>query len=287
VDRSGNLIDKDSIPMATLEKMGHGWSHMAISPSGNVLAFHGRSFGTGDLWLLSLETGDPERITFDPAEDECPVWSPDGNAIAYTSSMTGTTRRLFIKNFSGAGNQHLIRTWPRHIHFSSWSPDGKWLAAFDYNTINGSDCYAISIDSGDSIPIAIGQANEDHVRVSPDGRWLAFQSDESGDYQIYVTSFPKLEGKRQISINGGTSPCWNQIGKFIYYLSNGFMIAQPVETGNELIIGKPVILFKTDASSFNVSPDGQKFYLVRRNLKRHNPPLNLITNWFDELKTNK
>jgi Tol biopolymer transport system component len=194
---------------------------------------------------------------------------------------------LFIKNLSGAGNQHLIRTWPRHIHFSSWSPDGKWLTAFDYNTINGSDCYAISIDSGDSIPIAIGQANEDHVRFSPDGRWLAFQSDESGDYQIYVTSFPKLEGKRQISINGGTSPCWNQIGKFIYYLSNGFMIAQPVETGNELIIGKPVILFKTDASSFNVSPDGQKFYLVRRNFKRHNPPLNLITNWFEELKTNK
>jgi Tol biopolymer transport system component len=269
----------------TLEEMGHGWTGISISPSGKSIAFTGKTFGSLDIWLLNVDTRDIERITFDPSEDEYPVWSPDGNAIAYTSAMTGTTRRLFIKDLRSAGNPHLIRTWPRHIHFSSWSPDRKWLAAYDFTSTNGTDCYVISVDSGEFIPIATSQANESNGQFSPDGQWLAFQSDESGRSEIYVLSFPKLESKRQISIDGGTLPQWDRSGKYIYYLSDDYMIAQPVETTNEFKKGKPIKLFFANASNFNLSPDGQKFYLLRKNLRRPNPSLYLITNWFQELKT--
>ncbi len=285
VDRSGKLIERDSIPTITLERMGHGWFNINISPFGNLLACTGRSFGSIDVWLLNLDTGDPERITFDPSEDEFPVWSPDGNCIAYSSALTGTTRRLYIKDLRSAGNPHLIRTWPRHIHFTSWSPDGKWLAAYDYNSTNGTDCFTISVDSGKFISIAVSQANESGGQFSPDGRWLTYQSDESGRSEIYVVSFPNLDSKRQISIDGGKFPQWDPSGKFIYYLNSDYIIAQPVEISNEFKKGKPVGLFQANASNFDLSPDSQSFYLMRKNNNRPNQPLYLITNWFEVLKT--
>jgi hypothetical protein len=284
VDRSGNLIDKDSIPMASIERMGYGWHRISISPSGKQIGITGRSFGSTDVWLLSLNTGDTERKTFNPAVDESPIYSPNGNSFAYASALTGTNRRLFIEDLDSSGNPHLFKTWPRHIHFTSWSPDGKLLAAYDYTSTNGTDCYAISVDKDEYISVATSEANESDAQFSPDGRWLAYQSDESGRYEIYVVSFPSLQGKRQISEDGGRVPRWDRSGKFIYYISNGFMIAQPVEISHELARAKPVKLFQTNASEFVLSPDGQKFYLVRRNIKRPNPPLYLITNWFQELK---
>jgi Tol biopolymer transport system component len=236
--------------------------------------------------LLNLKTGDTEKRTFSTSVDESPIWLPDGKSFMYASALTGTTRQLFIEDLDSSRNPHLIRTWPRHIHFTSWSPDGKWLAAYDYTSTNGSDCYAISVDSKESKSIAGSEYNESNAQFSPDGRWVAFQSNESGRFEIYVVSFPKLESKRQISEDGGTSPFWDRNGKLFYYLSNGFMVAQPVEIRHEFTRGKPVKMFQTHASEFLVSPDGQRFYLVNRNIKRPNPPLHLITNWFEELIAN-
>ena len=285
VDRLGNIIDKDSIPLTIIEKVGKKLNSLDISPNGEILAFTGRSFGIHDIWLLNLASGAPERITFDPAEEEAPVWSPDGNKVAYTTA--GAIYRLFIQNLDSAGNPHLVRSWPHHIHFTSWSPDGKWLAAYDNTSTNGTDCYTISVKSGESIPVATSQANETNGQFSPDGRWLAFESDESGRSEIYVITFPKLENKKQISIDGGSRPRWDRSGKFIYYISNGFMIAQPVELSKEFKRGNPIKLFMAHAMDFDLSPDGQRFYLVRKNLKRPNEPLHLITNWFQELENKK
>jgi len=284
VDRAGKLIYHDSIPITTLERMGHGWSSMSIAPSGNSIAVTGRSYSRTDIWLLNLNTGITERITFDPAEEEYPVWSPDGNAIAYTAPMNGNTRRLFVKDLRIADNPRLIRTWPLHLHLTSWSSDGKWLAAYEYTSTKGTDCYAISVDSSEFIPIASGRANESNGQFSFNGKWLAFQSDETGRSEIYVVSFPRLESKRQISEEGGELPHWDRNGKFIYYISNGYMIANSVESGNEFRKGKHLKLFLANASNFEVSPDGQKFYLARKNDKRPNQPLHLITNWFGEIE---
>ena len=293
LDRSGKLIEKDAVSQKTLEIMGYGWGMTNISPSGKLMACAGRSYGSSDIWVLNLEKDEAERITFDPAEEEYPVWSSDEKTIAYTKALTGTNRQMLIKDPGPAGNPQLIRTWPRHIHLTSWSPDRRWIAGYDFNSSNGQDCYAFSLDSGDYISIANSRANEFNGQFSPDGKWLAFESDESGRDEIYVVSFPKLESKRQISTDGGIFPRWDHSGKFIYYLSGDFMISQEVNADGEFKKGKSEKLFRANdpdkpfliyAIGYNVSPDGQKFYLIRKNVKRANEPLNLIINWFQELK---
>ena len=283
VDRSGKLLVKDSIPLKTLLRMGPDWTSINISPSGNQIAFDRRATGSMDIWVLNLDTKDAERITFDPGEEETPVWSPDGNGIAYTASISGAGRQLMIQNKTNAGNHYLLRIWPRHIHLTSWSPDGKWLGTSDLNSTQGNDCIVIPVDSGGSVPIAVTNAQEGGARFSPDGRWIAYTSNESGRNEIYAVSFPKLENKIQISLDGGVLPRWDRSGKFIYYLNGDFLIAHPVESKNELVRGHPVRLFQANASDFVPSPDGQKFYLVRKNIKKPNPSLSIIINWFQQL----
>ncbi|MEX2234589.1 MAG: hypothetical protein WD824_20655 [Cyclobacteriaceae bacterium] len=282
LDRSGKSISEETLNKTILSgKVGHGWGNPVLSPAGDYLAITGRSYGVHDIWLLNTHSWEADRITFDIAEDEFPVWSPDGRAIAFTSAETGTSRRLFIKTLNGGSNSLLIGTWPRHIHFSSWSPDGKWLAGYDF-TADGMDCWIVSVDGKKSIAVATTHANENYLKFSPDGRWLAFQSVESGRPEIYVMSFPSMENKRQVSVDGGTQPVWDSSGKFIYYLKDGFMIAHPVEIDNEFKKGKPQRLFATAASEFAVSPDGGKFYVKRLNSEKDYQPLHLVTNWFQE-----
>lgn len=248
------------------------------------MAVTGRSYGSTDIWVLHNETGDAERITFDIAEDEFPVWSPDGKAVAFTSAHTGATRKLFLKSLTNDSASQLIGTWPRHMHFSSWSPDGKWLAAYDFTATNATDAWIVSVDGKTSIPVANSRANEQELIFSPDGRWLVFQSDETGRYEIYVMPFPSLKNKRQVSTDGGRLPRWDPNGKFIYYLQDGVMIAHPVETGNQFKKGKAERLFASEASDFDISGDGKKFYLRKQNPAKDQQHLYLITNWFEELK---
>ena len=285
LDRSGKTIVEDSIPLKTLEMIGFGWAGLNISPSGNYIAMGGLTYGSSDIWLLNLETKDAEKLSFEPSEDETPVWSPDGKSIAYTSAMTGTNRKILIQDLTVRGNPKLILTWPRHIHLTDWSPDGKWIAAYDYPSNNASDLYVISVDSGEFIPISTTQANEYYGQFSPNGKWLSYVSDQSGSEETYIVSFPELKGKRQFLTSGETRLCWDRGGKQIYFKNGDYIFAQEVEIGSEIKKGEVVRLFQTQSGSFSISPDGQKFYLRKTNFKRPNPPLYLITNWFQELKT--
>ncbi len=284
-DQSGKLISTDSIPQSVLVKMGHGWTGLNISPSGDFIAVNGRTFGSSDIWVLNLKTKDAERITFDVAEDEFPVWASDENFIAYTSAHTGNTRRLFIVDLKRRAAPRRIMTWPRHVHFYSWSRDNNWLTAYDFSATNGLSCWAISIDSTKVISVANSKANETYPVFSPDGRWIAYQSDESGRYEVYIVSFPDLQYKRQISIDGGIIPRWDRDGKTIYYQSEGYLIAHPLDAAENVLLGKPNRLFLANALDFNVSPDGKKIYIMKR--ERQSTSLSLITNWFHEFSTPK
>jgi len=267
----------------TMAKIGPNATDLCVSPDGKRFAFTGRSPGTNDVWILDARVGEAERLTFDPAEDEFPVWSPDGRAVAYSSAQTGTTRRIFIKSIESGTQPKLVRTWPRHIHVSSWSPDGRWLAAYDYTPTNATDIWVIPVEGKDAIAVANGPAFESGAVFSPDGRWIAYDSTESGQGEVYVVSFPGLESRRQMSTDGGTRPRWDPQGHTLYYLQNGYLVAQEVSTRGELSKGRSKRLFATQAIDFQVAPGG-RFVLTEPNSQPADSPLHLIANWFPELK---
>ena len=148
---------------------------------------------------------------------------------------------------------------------SSWSRDAKWLLGYDVSPGHSKDVWAIAADGSDSISVAGGPATEAEPDFSPDGRWVAYESDESGRMEILVISFPDLAVKRQISTNGGRVPRWDPSGGSLYYLEGDRLMAVPMSSSSGLRLGVGKVLFQTPARVFDVSPDGRRFILVLPN----------------------
>ncbi len=279
VDSNGRPID---LPFKLDSKLtAYSGTRIAISPDGLRFAFGGRSPGSGDIWIFDTQSGEAERLTFDPAEDEYPIWSPDGNSVIYSSAHTSTTRRIFIKSIESGTQPKLVRMWPLHLHVTSSS--GRWLAAYDYNPTNGLDSWVISLDGKEAMAVANGPANESGAKFSPDGRWIAYASDESGRSEIYVVSFPGFESRRQVSTDGGIFPNWDRDGRTLYYLQDGYLIAHEVNTEGDFTKGHAQKLFSTEAVQFEVIPRG-RFLLSEPNSQPTETLLYIIVNWFEELQ---
>jgi serine/threonine-protein kinase len=253
-----------------------------LSPDGRRIAANVRAPSKNDIWLFGPE-GEPERLTFDEAEDEFPVWSPDGGSIAYTSSLASQARRLQIKAVAAGTRPRRVLTWPRHLHLTDWSRDGRWLVGYDFSPGQGQDVWAIGADGSDSIPVAAGPASEAEPDFSPDGRWVAYQSDESGRMEIFVISFPDLAVKRQISTNGGRAPRWDPQGGRLYYLEGDRLTAVSISASSGLRAGSSQVLFQTAARVFDVAPDGGRFILVLPNPALIAPGISVVLNWAREL----
>jgi Tol biopolymer transport system component/predicted Ser/Thr protein kinase len=255
-------------------------TRMSVSPDGSRIAFTGRSPGAGDIWMLDTRSGEAERLTFDPAEDEYPIWSADGDSVIYTSAHSSTTRRIFLKSIEAGTQPRLLRMWPLHLHLTSSSED--WLAAYDYHPENGLDSWAISLDGKEALAVANGPGNESGAKFSPDGRWIAYASDESGRSEIYVVSFPEMRSRRQVSADGGIFPNWADDGRTLYYLQSGHLIAHEVNTEGDFTKGHARPLFATEAVQYAIMPGG-RFLLSERNTQPASSPLYIIVNWFEEL----
>ena len=275
VDRSGRDLGV-IVPAGYLDGI-------RLSPDGRRIAANVRAPSKNDIWIFGPE-GEPERMTFDEAEDEHPVWSPDGSAIAYTSSLASQARRLQIKAVTAGTRPRRLLTWPRHLHLSAWSRDAKWLLGDDVSPGHGKDVWAIAADGSDSISVAAGPASESQPDFSPDGRWVAYESDESGRMEILVISFPDLAVKRQISINGGRAPRWDPQGGSLYYLERDRLMAVPMSSSTGLRLGAGRVLFQTPARVFDVSPDGRRFILVLPNPDLVPPGIHVVLDWVRELE---
>jgi Tol biopolymer transport system component len=275
VDRSGRDLGV-IVPVGFLDGI-------RLSPNGRRIAANVRAPSKHDIWVFGPE-GEPERMTFDEAEDEYPVWSPDGSSIAYTSSLASQARRLQIKAVGAGTRPRRLLTWPRHLHLSSWSRDGKWLLGDDFSPGKGKDVWAIAADGSDSIPVAAGPASEAQPDFSPDGRWVAYESDESGRMEILVISFPDLAVKRQVSINGGRAPRWDPQGGSLYYLEGDRLIAVPMSSSSGLRLSTGQVLFQTPARVFDVAPDGRRFILVLPNPALVPLGIHIVVDWVRELQ---
>jgi serine/threonine protein kinase len=262
----------------------------ALSPDEKRVAMVRADPSTGsDIWLLDLARLNSSRLTFDPAIDSNPVWSPDGSRIVFSSNRAGPYN-LYWKSSSGAGNEELLLKSETAKFVTDWSSDGRLILYMDSGAITGSDIWALPV-SGDQKPFPIVQSsfNETQGRLSPDTHWIAYVSNESGISEIYVQNFPPAGGKWMVSINGGFQPRWRGDGKELFYYSvDSKLMAVPVKTnGNNFEAGSPVALFlvrvlsgpPTGGAGYTVTHDGQRF-LVNVLAEESSPsPAVVVQNW--------
>jgi Tol biopolymer transport system component len=247
-----------------------------------------------NLWLLEFSSSVLTRLTFGAnAQDSNPSWSPDGRQIAFSSNRSGISQ-IYRKNADGGGQEEQLTSGPNDKLLTDWSRDGKLLLYFEQDPKRQSDLWALPLD-GDRKPIPILQTPfiETKGQLSPDGKWIAYDSNEFGVFEVYVRSFPSSAAKWQISNGGGTNPRWRGDGKELFYLSpDNKMMAATVrisdtsvqaDTPRELFTGvpnNPGLEFPYD-----VTADGQRF-LSSQPPEGGTviPPLTVLVNWDAGLK---
>jgi len=238
---------------------------------------------TRDIWVFDLARGAGSRFTFDPADDFNPVWSPDGRRIVFTSGRKGQ-RDIFQKAASGIGNDEGVLESEQSKNANDWSSDGRYLI---YDTAGKSDLWVLPM-VGDQMPAPFAQSefDEREAQFSPDGKWLAYVSDEAGRHEVYVRTFPEPLGKWQISSGGGREPQWRRDGKELFFISGQKLMAAEVKSGSSNFeAGIPKVLFDLGASQpvgrnrYVVTRDGQRFLMVAPIEEQNALPFTVVVNW--------
>jgi len=258
----------------------------SLSPDGSRIAIRRREpDGTNvDIWVIEPSRGTTTRFTFDPGSDTAPLWSPDGSQIVWNSARN-TEDGVWIKSANGLGQDQLLVKGPFATP-TSWSHDGKWLLYQAVDPRSGVDMWVMPM-TGERKPQVVLQTqfNEGRARFSPDGRWIAYQSDESGRFEVYVVSFQGSAGKWQISTDGGGDPAWSADGRELFYLSRDQkLMSVPVTPGATFGVGTPQALFSiapengTRRNVYEVTPDGKRFLFVLPSGDA-GTPITAVVNW--------
>jgi len=261
-----------------------------ISPDGSRLAITINEPGGRDVWIYDLEREIPTRLTFDTFEDLFPVWTPDGQRIVFGSSRDGGSVRLVWKAADGTGQVESLATGPGNHAALSFSPDGKSLVF-----LQGTALQVLSMEGErTSQPLFQSRHRERLGRISPDGYWIAYESNESGRQEVYVRPFPNVEeGKWQISRDGGTEPVWAPRGQELFYRNGGAMMVVGIKAEPTTITaGSPEVLFTgrytsgLPVANYDISPDGQRFLMIKAAEEEEGQQgqINVVINWFEELK---
>ncbi|MBZ5589864.1 MAG: serine/threonine-protein kinase [Acidobacteriia bacterium] len=267
-----------------------------LSPSGQTLAeiLQEPQTKNVDVWLVDLARGVKTRFTFDPGADFDPVWSPDGGRIAWSSNSKGHFD-LYAKSSTGAGEPEELLVSDGDKYCTDWSRDGRFLAfsQLDPKGVTGADIWVLPL-FGDRkpYPFLATKFNEGNGMFSPDGRWLAYQSNESGRPEIYITPFPQGGGKWQVSQGGGVTASWKVDGQGLYFATpdGRLMEASVGSKGPAVEVGTPHEYSKAmmaapnpGAWSYAVAPKGDRVLVVQSE-KSSAVPLTLVTNWTEGLK---
>jgi Tol biopolymer transport system component len=261
------------------------YNNVQLSPDGRRIATDqtdqdGRNI---DVWVQDPARDATTRLTFDPALDTTPAWSPDSKKLAISSNRS-LNFRLYLKNADGSGSEEEIaQAGESAFNVLDWSHDGKFLL-----TRRSNELWYLTMPEHALKPLIQGWVVR-AAQFSPDGRWVAYASNESGSMEVYVAPFPSGNGKWQVSSGGGQEPRWRNDGKELFYLSRDSKImAVPVSTGASFESGSPVVLFQThrrqpissqDIFSYDVSADGQRFLIATQVDESAAAPLSVLLNW--------
>lgn len=272
-------------------------SDLSLSPDERWLAStrDGQQPEGPDLWLFDLSHGTTSRLTSHPAHDHFPIWSPDGSRIVFSSTrLGGGGNDLFLLETSRSSGEPelLLRTGATNLA-TDWSADGRFILYQASVPETIFDIWALPLE-GERKPIPLVRTafSETAARLSPDGRWLAYTSDESGEHEVYVRPFLEPGGSQPVSTSGGLQPLWRRDGEELFYLTlDQKVMSVRVESGGSSIrLSAPRPLFEAPIlpgepydRSYAVSRDGQSF-LIATGLPRASSPIQVVVNWMPENK---
>jgi Tol biopolymer transport system component len=290
-------LDRSGKRLGTVGELGD-YSNPALSPDEKRLAVSRVDLQTKtrDIWLYDLTRGTSSRLTFDPAEDMNPTWSPDGSRIAFTSERKGQ-RDIYQKLASGTGEDELLFQSAERKSVEDWSPDGRFLI-YNFGPTLGTAVRALPL-GGDRKPLDVLRRSEggvDMSQVSPNGQWIAYRSTESGKPEVYVQFFSvgeqSAKGKWQISTNGGMEPRWRRDGKELFYITidNKLMAVEVQADASAFHAGIPKPLFElrfnsqTRRNRYVVAAKGQRFLALLAPEQTAATPITVVVNWMAGLK---
>jgi len=276
----------------------------AFSPDGKRLTLDIVNGKRSDIWVYEWERDTVTRLTFADEANSNPVWTPDGQRIVYSSQEKGGALNLWWIRADGAGDAQRLAESKSSQYAASWRSDGKVLAFTQQNPGTSLDIITLPIEGneksgwkpGEPKPFVNSAFNEREPAFSPDGRWLAYRSSESGSFEVYVRPFPGPGGKWQISTGGGVLPKWSRNGKELFYRTQDskIMVVTYTASGDSFHASKPQLWSPgqfTDGglgtSAFDLHPDGKRFAVLKAPGTEQTPAVNKVSfifNFFDELR---
>ena len=293
IDRSNGR--EEDVPLSVMP--ARQYSGLAIAADGNRVAIDVRE-EANDIWIWDIARETFTRLTFGPSTEWWPVWMPDGRRVVFGSNQAGASS-VYIQAADGSGRAQRVTQSMRDHLPTSVSPDGKRII-FEENS-DTFDLLSVTLDPiGPFIPLLQTPFDERNGAISPDGRWLALQSTESGRPEIYVRPFPDTQGGRwQVSTSGGALPLWSPVGDELFYMTStgttrGIMAVR-VEQGLTWTAGRPVTaaqgsFMQGNALTYGVSRDGRRFLVIKQGAAPAPatagpaPTIVVVQHWFDELR---
>jgi Tol biopolymer transport system component len=305
--RQLSWVGRDGKTLGTLGPPDeNGLANPALAQDGDRLLVNRVMQGNMDLWLMDVTRGVLSRFTFDDGIDNSPVWSRDGRWVVFRSTRKGAYD-LFEKPASGTVEEQPLLETAENKTPNDWSPDGRTLLYVTVNPKTGPDLWALPTASSTNelrteskpFPFALTSFEDADGQFSPDGRWVAYESNESGRFEIYVAPFPGPGGKKQVSTAGGSQPRWRRDGKELFYAApDGHMMAASVSIrsdGQALEVSTPVTLFAARLASgasvlavgaqrpqYAIAPDGR--FLMNLAVDAPASPISVVLNWNAALK---
>ena len=270
---------------------GPGLAMPRLSPDGTRVAFRRQSeTGGDDLWIWDLERGSEMKLTETGGANRYPAWTPDSTTVTFTSTR-GDGLQLYARPVDLSRETELIWSTEGSSFPGSWAPDGQTLVYYEYRGSSDADIWSLRV-GGDPAPVRATGSNETAPRLSPNGKWLAFVSNRTGDDQVYVQAFPDGGAVYPISTGAGTEAVWSRNGGELFYRNGEQLWVVDVETEPGFEVGSPRVLFEAPYDSqfvagnanYDVSEDGQGFLMVQGGTAAEAPGYVVVQNWFEELQ---
>ena len=285
-------LDRGGEKTGEIGEAQEGVGDPALSPDGRLVAITATEGSNQDVWVYDIARGVRTRLSTDPEADWRPVWSPAGEHVAFSSNRAGNWE-IFLRQADGSGEEQVLAATPRTELLSDWSRDGKYLLYQLHPEIGADLWYLESNEDGsgwEPHPLLQTPFRETVPRFSPDGRYVAYVSNESGQFEVYVQPFPEGGRKVTVSNNGGRKVRWSRDGRELFYVEGQTLVAVSVSSGSSFSVGSATRLFEHPGlrpgfnyAPYDVSADGQRFILaepVGEGADAPEPSIRVVQNWF-------